>query len=216
MSEDFWVQGFGLAASVVVALSLTMRNIKWLRLLSLIGSLAFAVYGCIIVSYSVIFLNVFSVGINLYYLVKMVRQPEDIFEVVFADPRSDDYVKRFFRFYNKDIGRFFPSFVYKPDSASLEGAESCFILRENLAVALIIFRRENDASITLLFDYSIPAYRDFKNAKYFFSAILPKIAEPGTLIYARAEVPAHKSYLKRMDFDEIGKNGKTIFFRKMV
>jgi hypothetical protein len=159
---------------------------------------------------------VFSVGINLYYLVKMLRQPEDIFEVIFVDPRQDDYVKRFFRFYSKDIGRFFPSFVYEPDGAALEGAEGCFILRENLAVALVIFRREQDASITILFDYAIPVYRDLKNAKYFFGVIVPKIAESGTMLYARAEVPAYKSYLKRMKFDEIGENGKTVFFRKMV
>jgi hypothetical protein len=209
---DF-IHGFGLLASVLVVLSLTMRNIKNLRILNLIGSLAFAVYGFCIKSYPVIILNLFTAGVNIAYLVKFQRNFNPSFDILFVDPLEDPYVQRFLRFYGGDISQFFPSF----SSEKLDGVKGCFILRETLPVSLVLFRKDIGDEFAILLDYAIPAFRDFKNAKFFFSTAAARIASPGMFFSAVGEVPAHISYLRRMNFDEVGRrpDGAVLFQKKV-
>ncbi|WP_082041506.1 hypothetical protein [Vibrio jasicida] len=58
----------GYAASTMVALSLTMKNIVSLRVLNLIGCSLFAIYGVIVTV-----TNSFITCINVYYLWKIQR-----------------------------------------------------------------------------------------------------------------------------------------------
>ncbi|QQO09107.1 YgjV family protein [Breznakiella homolactica] len=218
MSWAVFVEWFGVLSSVLVAVSLTMKNIKWLRIMNLIGSFCFAVYGFCIVSFPVMILNVFTVGVNIFYLIRMqkdYRKPS-VFDVIAVDPKQDEYVRRFLRFSNDDIRRFFPSYNSDPETGTLAGAECCFILRETLPVSLVAFRREKDNEIAILLDYAVPAYRDLKNARFFFETAATSIAPKGSVFTAAAEVPAHESYLRRIGFTEIGRTGSAVLFRKEV
>jgi hypothetical protein len=195
-----------------------MKNIKWLRILNLIGSFAFAAYGISIHSLPVILLNVFTVGVNIYYLYKLTkdsRKPET-FEILFVDPLADSYVRRFILFYREDIARFFPSFDPNPETGTLAGTECCFILRETLPVSLIAFRRFPGEEIAILLDYAVPAYRDLKNARFFFETVSSRIAVPGAVFSAAGEVPAHAGYLRRLGFTETGKTDGAILFQKKI
>ncbi|ABI40101.1 conserved hypothetical protein [Shewanella sp. MR-4] len=66
-----WV---GYLASVVVAISLMMSNIKKLRWLNLLGALLFVAYGMAIQAYPVAAVNFFIVLIDAYYLVVIYRE----------------------------------------------------------------------------------------------------------------------------------------------
>ncbi|MCK7630171.1 hypothetical protein MZ018_00825 [Shewanella sp. JNE10-2] len=66
-----WV---GYLASVVVAISLMMSNIKKLRWWNLIGAALFVAYGVAIDAYPVALVNFFIVLIDIYYLVKLYRE----------------------------------------------------------------------------------------------------------------------------------------------
>lgn len=66
-----WV---GYLASVVVAISLMMSDIKKLRWLNLFGAMLFVAYGMAIQAYPVAAVNFFIVLIDLYYLVKIYRE----------------------------------------------------------------------------------------------------------------------------------------------
>ncbi|MCL1065958.1 YgjV family protein [Shewanella olleyana] len=68
-----WV---GYLASVVVAISLMMSNIKKLRWWNLIGAALFVAYGLAIGAIPVALVNFFIVLIDIYYLVKLYREPE--------------------------------------------------------------------------------------------------------------------------------------------
>lgn len=68
-----WV---GYLASVVVAISLMMSNIKRLRWWNLLGAALFVAYGIAIAAYPVTLVNFFIVLIDAYYLVKLYRSPE--------------------------------------------------------------------------------------------------------------------------------------------
>ncbi|WP_226565685.1 hypothetical protein [Shewanella chilikensis] len=67
-----WV---GYLASVLVAISLMMSNIKKLRWWNLLGAVLFVAYGMAIAAYPVALVNFFIVLIDAYYLVKLYRIP---------------------------------------------------------------------------------------------------------------------------------------------
>lgn len=62
------IELFGYLGSFLVALSLTMPEMFWLRVFNLAGAMVFVVYGFVIKSYPVAFLNLFITGINIYHL----------------------------------------------------------------------------------------------------------------------------------------------------
>ncbi|MCE9788342.1 hypothetical protein [Shewanella chilikensis] len=72
-----WV---GYLASVVVAISLMMSNIKRLRWWNLLGAALFVAYGVAIAAYPVALVNFFIVLIDAYYLVKLYRTPAPEFQ----------------------------------------------------------------------------------------------------------------------------------------
>ncbi|MCL1145594.1 hypothetical protein L2747_06165 [Shewanella marinintestina] len=65
-----WV---GYLASVVVAISLMMSNIKKLRWWNLVGAALFVAYGLAIDAIPVALVNFFIVLIDAYYLVKLYQ-----------------------------------------------------------------------------------------------------------------------------------------------
>jgi len=72
-SATIW-EWVGYLASIVVAISLMMSNIKKLRWWNLIGAALFVAYGVAIDAYPVALVNFFIVLIDIYYLVKLYRE----------------------------------------------------------------------------------------------------------------------------------------------
>ncbi|MGI2109410.1 YgjV family protein [Shewanella frigidimarina] len=73
-SINIW-EWVGYLASVVVAISLMMSDIKKLRWWNLIGAGLFVAYGLAIDAIPVALVNFFIVLIDAYYLVKLYRDP---------------------------------------------------------------------------------------------------------------------------------------------
>ncbi|MEG1254602.1 YgjV family protein [Clostridium sp.] len=68
------VEWLGYLASILIAISMFMKDIIKLRFINLIGCLLFAIYGFIIGSYPVSIVNILIVFINLYYLYKYLKK----------------------------------------------------------------------------------------------------------------------------------------------
>lgn len=64
----------GLAASVLILLSIAVRGEKRIRQLNIVGSALFVIYGIIIHSYSIILLDAGGVVINIYHLNKIKKE----------------------------------------------------------------------------------------------------------------------------------------------
>lgn len=64
----------GLAASVLILLSIAVRGEKKIRQLNIVGSALFVIYGIIIHSYSIILLDACGVVINIYHLNKIKKE----------------------------------------------------------------------------------------------------------------------------------------------
>ncbi|EGU37570.1 uroporphyrinogen decarboxylase [Vibrio sp. N418] len=65
------VELLGYAASIMVALSLTMKDIIKLRVINFFGCALFTAYGLMIDSWPVVLTNGFIACVNVYFLVKM-------------------------------------------------------------------------------------------------------------------------------------------------
>ncbi len=75
MDAPHYLELLGYLASILIAISLMMRSLNKLRIINLVGSLLFTVYGFIIGAYPVAVLNAFIVLVNVYYLQKAFKKP---------------------------------------------------------------------------------------------------------------------------------------------
>ena len=64
-----WV---GYLASVLVAISITIKGGLYFRILNLAGSICFLAYGIILGSIPIIIINIYGIGINIFHLIKII------------------------------------------------------------------------------------------------------------------------------------------------
>jgi len=190
------IEYFGTAASVIVAVSLTQKNIKKLRILNGIGAVAFAIYGLMIKAWPVFGLNAFIAVIDVYYLVEMKRR-KDYFELMKIEhPADSTYLKNFIDFYIDDIRKFMPEF----DPEIIQSASVVFVLRDMMPVSLVIYS-EFDDKVEVFADYALPAYRDMQNSKYFFEKLTATFDEKKKVYITKPGSGLHNKYLQTMGFE---------------
>jgi len=208
-----FVEVFGTTASVVIAISLTMKNLKRLRVLNAVGALGFTVYGLLIGTRRRLRLNGFIVVIDIVFLWKMYAS-KDRFDVIESDPYASPFVALFLGHHKDDIKRYQPEFSLEPG----KGWQTEFILRDLNPVSIVIYRRTDPATVEIGLDYAVPSYRDFQSAEYYFRKSAERIAAGKELTFIqRTRVPEHQRYLERIGFQR-GADGPdgTAEFRKTV
>jgi len=186
------IEIIGYAGSVLVAISLMMSAIVKLRIINLIGSLTFSIYGFIIGALPVGFLNGFIVLVNLYYLYDIFRAKE-FFEILEVG-HNDKYLRYFLDFHLEDIKKFNPGFEFDPNNTWT----SQFVLRNSVPAGLVCMEKKDEQSIYIKLDYVIPGYRDFKTGKYVFNKIFNETGIKK--IFAESNNKVHINYLKKMGF----------------
>ena len=71
MNNVAWIEYVGYLASILIGISMFMKDIVKLRLINLSGAILFTVYGFIIKYYPVAIVNLIISFSNIYYLFKM-------------------------------------------------------------------------------------------------------------------------------------------------
>jgi len=205
--EPWALELLGYVASVLVAVSLTMSSIVRLRLINLAGSIAFTVYGYLIVSYPVAVVNLFIAFVNIYFLRRMLASHE-YFRLL--ELRTDsEYLRFFLAHYADQIRRFFPGFSPAAADASL----GLFVLRDMVPAGLLL-GNVRDGTLDVRLDFVIPQFRDFKIGKYLFEECADYFRERGIHeIRSPRGSDAHVSYLERMGFRPVGGDEGDAFFR---
>ena len=191
------LEWIGYAASVIIALSMTMNSIVKFRWINLIGATTFSTYGFLIGALPVGFLNGFIVIVDVYYLFTIYAKKE-IFETL--EVRADNkYLLRFLEFHHKDIQKYFPGFNYQPEMNTI----SFFILRNMSVAGLFLAHREDGNILRVGLDYVIPEYRDFKNGKYIYMRLRKYFIQNGfDMVKASAKSEKYCKYLKKLGFTE--------------
>lgn len=193
-----WIEWFGYAASVVVAISLTMSSIVKLRWLNLTGALMFSSYGFIIGALPVGFLNLFIVVINIVYLVRMYRERDDFRIMRWSG--DNEYLAHFLDFHRADIERFFP----KLDISNLDGRHVFFLVKNAAPIGLLLGHQPEDGSFLIELDYVGPQYRDFKMGSFLYEKNDFFRRQGYSTLKAMASGGDHDAYLARMGFSRQG------------
>ena len=197
----------GYVASVLVAVSLSMKNIVKLRWLNLAGAVTFSVYGFVIEAYPVFAVNFYITIINIYYIVQMYSK-KDSFSLVKISFNDDSYLDEFIKFYEKDITSYYPNFR-KED---LQKYNCYFVLRNLNPAGLFIYEQLSENEIKVIVDYAIPDYRDLKNAIYLYSTEFNLLKKSKiSKIIAETNVNEHKNYLTNIGFKQ--ENNSDIFIK---
>jgi hypothetical protein len=188
---------FGYVASVLIALSLMMSNIKRLRWINLFGAAAFSAYGYFIDAYPVFILNGWIALVDVYYLVR-IYQVKDQFDLVrirsVKSPLFDLLKER----YGNDIIQLCKKFQWQ----QLDDAVVLLLFRNMKPVGFFAYRELNDkGKVEVLLDYLIPEDRDFKAAKFMFTGQKNKLNQEGIKhLIVQASDNQHELYLKRVGF----------------
>lgn len=205
-----WIEILGYAASVLVAVSLTMKSLARLRALNLVGSALFAMYGLLVQAYPVAAVNGFIAVVNVVYLLKMQPGRSEAFDLLAIDRPDSPYLRRFLEFHREDILRFFPDF----DLDAIERPQIAFILRDMLPVGVVICEQDEDETLRVRLDYVIPSHRDFRCAQYFYRSWSEVMSCRGICRFvAEGGVPVHRSYLRRIGFRTDPQLGEDLFVR---
>jgi hypothetical protein len=185
----------GYAASIIVAISLTMRSVVRLRVVNLVGALVFTLYGVLISAYPVAVLNGLIACINVYYLWQMRAQTP--YFTVLSTHHDSDYLRQFLQFYAADIQNFFPNFKFEP----APNAMLFFVLRDLVPVGLFIADRHEAETLHVHLDYVIPGYRDLKPGLFLYQQEAAHFRAQGIRQLATtANTAAHRHYLRRIGF----------------
>ena len=199
-----WTEIIGYTGSILIATSLTMKNIFKLRKINLMGALTFAVYGLLLPAYPVLVLNSFIIIVDIYYLAGMYLKKDAFNLMPVLDP-GHPYLNKFLDFYSNDIKNFSPEF----ERNKIKDANYYFVLRNLVPVGIFIYREASSEAADILLDYAIPDYRDLKNAEYLYFAQSKFLKEKGIkYLTTEGSVKKHRKYLQKVGFkeDSINKN----------
>ena len=189
-----WVDWFGYFASVVVLISLTMSSIIKLRIVNLIGSLLFATFAYCIDSLPTTFMNLCIAMINIYYLWQMYHNKEQ-FKIISAEKNSE-YFQHFTNVNQQEIEK-------QIKLSELKKTTSHFYLLRDNNIAGMLSGEIEDGVFTIMLDYAIPKYRDFKLASYYYNTHPEFIKEKGIhTLKAASETNEHRFYLEKMGFEK--------------
>lgn len=187
----------GYVASLLVAISLMMSNIIQLRIVNLVGSATFSLYGVLIGSIPVAAMNGFIVLINIYYLTKIYSTVE-YFQLLKVSNDSE-YLKTFLTFYEDQIRTFQPGFSPKFRSDDL----NIFILRDMIPAGLLIGNLEKGGKLIVELDFVVPQYRDFKIGNFLFKENADFFRDRNVRqILAKPGNKKHNKYLEEMGFKQ--------------
>ena len=190
------IQLIGYVGSVLVAVSLSMKNILKLRWINLFGAVFFSIYGFLVEAYPVMLLNAFISFADIYYLLEIYKK-HDSFDLVKTSP-NDEILLKFIDYHKSDIQKFFPDFSELSDKVELN---TYFILRNSQPAGIIIFKQISKLEIKIILDYAAPAYRDYKNAEYFNETAASHLKEIGiSKVFAETKNKIHMKYLQKMGY----------------
>ena len=192
-------EALGYAASALVVLSLTMRSILRLRLISLCGSATFLTYGILIDSVPIIITNVCIAAINLWFLRReFAIRRSGHGDLGASRIRSDSpFLHDFVEYHHEDICAFQPDFQMPTGDEVV----AFMLTRDGLPAGLVVGHLHADTMYVDL-DYVLREHRDSRLGKWLYGVGRPVFRDAGVEeIRAVAVTDAHDRYLRQVGFE---------------
>lgn len=196
--SDLALDILGYVASGLIVLSLAMSSVLKLRVLSLIGSATFLVYGILIDSLPVALTNGIIMMINIVFLQRLFAH-EEAFDVVEVDATSK-FLARYLEHHDKDVQTAWPGYRYEPHPGQLR----LVVFRDMVPAGVFIAGVEGDVA-TVEIDFAGRDYRDLHNARVLFGQGRSVLREHGiTRVVTKAHSDVHRRFLLRFGFEPSG------------
>ena len=191
-----WLEIVGYVGSVLVAVSLAMSDILKLRLINLVGSAIFTVYGVLVHAYPVAMVNGCIVVMNIWHLMHMARD-RDFFEVLPVPSAQGAYLHRFLQYHRDEITLLAPDF----DLAKLDHPQVLFILRNLEPAGLVVWTDRGDGTVRVDLDFAAPEFRNLRCGRWFFTDREAWFAARGYNSFeAHTPLPRPARYLRAVGF----------------
>ena len=188
-----YLEYVGYLASLLVAVSLMMRSIVRLRWVNTAGAATFVFYGLAIGSYPVALMNLFIIGINLYYLHGMYSKKE--YFKILPLHSADGYFQEFLAFHKDEIAAAFPDYTFRQDARRIR----YLILRDVAVAGVFVGTPQADGSLRIDLDFVVPAYRDFKPGRFLYHSGYSDLKKQGFSRYwAQAYRKTEQNYFLKM------------------
>jgi len=195
MEEAVIYEIIGYLASLLVAISLMMSAIVKLRIINLLGSLTFTIYGILIDAWPVALMNAFIVFVNIYYLAKIYR--DDHYFQLLRSTDESSYLTKFLEFYRDHIKTYQPEFSFEKSYNYV-----VFVLSDMVPAGLVIGNIKDDGTLEMDLDFVIPSYRDFKIGSFLFEKNREELKQDGIRkIVTPMGNEDHNDYLEKVGFD---------------
>lgn len=169
------LQVLGWFGSALLVFSLLQSRMLRLRILNTIACVLLIVFNALIAVWPMVAMNAALTVINLYFIVRMLRERDDTGAYsVLAVSEDDAYVRHFLQVQRTDIARFFPEFRAEAPRAAEDGragfgARRAYLVQHGHETAGIVLVRESPDGIAQVdLDYVTPAYRDFTPGKFVY------------------------------------------------
>ena len=188
----------GYAASALVVVSLAMTSVVRLRAISLVGSVAFVVYGAMISSVPIMATNVAIAALNLWFLRRELGGKRNLGALVV--PVDDPFLVDFLSYHLGDIHRFQPDFRIDATDSSL----ALLLMRDGFPAGALIGTQADDELVVQL-DHVIKPYRDSQISSWLYgrgSSVFRRLGIER--ISTAVGTDAHNQYLTRNGFVRAG------------
>lgn len=186
------IEIIGYVASILIVASLAMTSVVRLRVLSLLGSIAYVSYGVALGAWPIVLANAVIAVLNIWNLYRVLTSTQGLG----VSPIAVDapYLADFLDAHRADIDKFQPG--VRPEA----GDQAWLFLRDGLPVGALVGRVEG-ADFEVKLDYVRPPFRDAKLGAWLFGEGFGKLGLSGVrTILANAGTPDHRRYLRGIGF----------------
>lgn len=158
-----WLDALGWAGSALLVWSLLQARLLRLRALNLIGSLVLLVFNALIEVWPMVALNAVLAGINIFYLVRLLRTRHDekTYQVVEVEA-EDNLLRHVLELHAGEIAAFFPGFGWRP------GRLAFLVLRGDEIVGVVLVRDGGNGVAQVELDYVTQRFRDFTPGEFVY------------------------------------------------
>jgi hypothetical protein len=193
------VETLGYVASALVVLALTMTSVVRLRIISLVGSLTFLVYGVLIEATPIVITNTSIAVINVWFLRKeFAAGAPGGRDLGVSRIRPDSpFLADFVAFHLDDIHRFQPDFRLPTG----DDVVALLLNRDGLPAGLLIGRRRG-STLDIDLDYVVSAYRDSRLGQWLYGPGAEVFRADGIdRLCSAGTTDSHRKYLVGVGFE---------------
>lgn len=160
-----WVDALGWFGSALLIFSLLQARILRLRVLNTIACVILIGFNALVGVWPMVAMNIVLAGINLFFIVRMLRERgDDQAYAVLPVGEDDAYLQHFLGVHRDDIARFFPAYAPGPP-----GTRSAYLVQHGDETAgVIVVRDAGEGTAQVDLDYVTPRFRDFAPGEFVF------------------------------------------------